>query len=83
MIKFITDLYNSFFANREGFSGRKLTVVPFVVASVALEIKHCDPTNLFEVLTANFSFIGLLLGLVTWQQTKMGNTQKPTDDEAK
>ncbi len=72
MKKLFSDLYQSFFNNKEGFSGRKLTGVSFfVLIAIGDIIFYYKPDPVFQSLYVEVKLInvgGLLLclGLVTF-----------------
>lgn len=72
MKKLFLDLYNSFFNNKEGFAGRKLTGFGFfVLIAIGDSILYSKSDAVFKELYVTVKLInvaGLLLclGLVTW-----------------
>ena len=82
MKKVATDIYNSFFNNKEGFSARKLSGFALMVCVFYLHYKYVDTTNAFDFLVADLCAIMLLLGIVTAQniiELKNGKTnEQPT-----
>lgn len=64
---FFSNLLKSLFNNDEGFSMRKCLGVVVAHLSIFLEIGLTSEANLITVLMINFSFISLLLGIVTIQ----------------
>ena len=63
----LTDLYNSFFNSKDGFSARKLTAFTLIACTVYLHWKYCDVSNAVEFLWADLVFACLFLGIVTAQ----------------
>jgi hypothetical protein len=64
---FFKNLIDALFNDKNGFSLRK-TIAAFIAqVSIILEIAYTTPENLLSILIANFSFIGLLIGIVTTQ----------------
>ena len=66
-MKFVSDLYNSFFNSKVGMSARKLTAFALMVCVGFIHLRYVDTGNAFEVLVADLCFIALLLGIVTAQ----------------
>lgn len=68
MKKLFSDIYNSFFADDKGFSGRKLSGFAAVVIGALLTYKHGSPDNADALLITWLLFALMCLGLVTFQQ---------------
>lgn len=77
------DIYNSFKNNVLGFSARKLSAFAIMVCVVAAHIswlKYAFMQNKFEllpeILTIDYGFIAVCLGLTTWENIKTNPTKK-------
>lgn len=67
MRKTLSNIYDSFFNSREGFSARKLTAFALMILVTYLHYKYVDIGNSFDFLVADLCAIMLLLGIVTAQ----------------
>lgn len=79
MKQFIQNLISSLDTHSKGFSGRKLSAFVIVACVVSAHVKWMalgDFTQLISVLTVDYGFVALLLGLTTYESIK-----KPVKDE--
>ncbi|CAB5218403.1 hypothetical protein UFOVP212_28 [uncultured Caudovirales phage] len=79
-MKIIQNLINSFKLNAEGFSARKLSAFIVIVMVITLHIKWFKSDRwefVGEILTLDFSFISVCLGMTTYESIKkIDNTNK-------
>lgn len=72
------NLLNSFKANKDGFSSRKLSAFIVIILVIVTHVKWFRSDRweyLGEVLGFDFLFILTCLGLATWQQVKENGTK--------
>jgi hypothetical protein len=63
------DLYKSFFADKDGFSARKMSAFwAVVIVSTYLSVKHSDPANSVTIIQSWLVFGAACMGMVTAQQ---------------
>ncbi len=77
----IKDLYHSFFADRAGFSARKLGAFAATMAAIIISINHSTPENAFMLACANYTFALLCLGLVNATQILEWRTGRTTTEK--
>ena len=61
-------VFKSFFADKDGFSARKLSAFVGVSMAQILSFKYTDRFNLFEIGALWLTFSGVCLGIVTIEQ---------------
>jgi hypothetical protein len=79
MKKVATDIYNSFFNNKEGFSARKLTAFSLMVCVAWLHYSHVTDANADTFLMYDLIAIFLLLGVITAQNIIHFKNGNPTE----
>ena len=77
----ITNLLESFKANKEGFAARKLSAFAAVAISVFTSLEYTDKDNLIYVIGIWLVFALLLLGIVTADQLIRLKGELPANDK--
>jgi hypothetical protein len=80
----ITDIYqrilSAFDTTPHGFSLRKLSAFIGIIVSISITINNTNSENLENILLIWLSFVGLAMGMITWEQIKKNknNDTPPT-----